>query len=104
MARAPLLAIDTPWLLYRSFFALPRSIADAAGKPVNALLGRLNAIPAVVGGGSPRPVVCRLGAEEAPYRVELYSGYHAHRDPMPDELRSQWERAPELLAAFGWTV
>ena len=27
----PLLIADIPWLLYRSFFALPKSIVDAEG-------------------------------------------------------------------------
>ena len=35
----PLLAIDGPFVLYRSFFALPDSITGAGGHPVNALLG-----------------------------------------------------------------
>ena len=29
-------------------------------------------------------MVC-FGAEQAPYRVELYAGYHAQRPPMPDD-------------------
>ncbi len=101
---APLLAIDTPWLLYRSFFGLPRSIRDREDRPTGALLGTLNTILAMVEFCHPRAVACCLGAEEAEYRVALYPGYHAHRDPMPDELRAQWEQAPDLLAAFGWTV
>ncbi len=44
-----------------------------------------------------------MGAEEAAYRVELYPPYHAHREPMPPELRTQWQRAPALLASLGWT-
>ena len=44
------------------------------------------------------------GAEEAAYRVALYPPYHAHREPMPAELRAQWDRAPALLEAFGWRV
>jgi DNA polymerase-1 len=101
---APLLAVDTPWLLYRSFFGLPRSIRDGEDRPTGALLGTLNSILAVVDACRPRAVVCCMGAEEAEYRVALYPGYHAHRDPMPGELRPQWEAAPGLLAAFGWTV
>jgi 5'-3' exonuclease len=105
---APLLLADTPWLLYRSFFALPRSIADADGRPVNALLGTVNALLALLeptgGGEPPRAVVACMGAEQADYRVELYPPYHAHRDPMPPELADQWLRAPGLLAALGWTV
>jgi DNA polymerase-1 len=49
-------------------------------------------------------VVACFGAEEARYRVEAYPPYHAHREPMPAELREQWGRAPELLASFGWTI
>ena len=38
----PLLLADTPHLLYRAFFALPDSITDGDGNPVNALLGSVN--------------------------------------------------------------
>src|SRR5271166_287213 len=84
---APLLAADVPWLLYRSFFALPRSIRGADG------LGEAEA---------PRAVAACTGAEQADYRVRLYPPYHAHRDPMPAELAHQWRQAPALLASLGW--
>lgn len=100
----PLLLADTPWLLYRSFFALPRSIRGAAGEPVNALLGTVNALLAAVEATRPRAVVACFGAEEAAYRVKLFSAYHAHREPMPPELASQWRRMPGLLEALGWSV
>jgi 5'-3' exonuclease len=104
---APLLIADIPWLLYRSFFALPKSIVGADGAPVNALLGTVNALLALIdvpAPARPRSVVACMGAEQAEYRVALYPPYHAHRDPMPDELAAQWERAPALLAGLGWTV
>jgi 5'-3' exonuclease len=104
---APLLIADVPWLLYRSYFALPKSIVGADGQPVNALLGTVNAIltfyDARLSACPPDGVVVCMGAEEAAYRVSLYPPYHAHRDPMPPELRAQWKQAPALLASFGWT-
>jgi 5'-3' exonuclease len=100
----PLLIADVPWLLYRAFFALPKSIVDGEGQPVNALLGTVNALLAAIEARPPRAVVACLGAEQATYRVKLYPGYHAHRDPMPPELARQWKRAPDLLASLGWTV
>jgi len=100
----PLLALDAPWLLYRSHFGLPRTIRGAGGIPVGALLGTVNTILALVEWCSPRAVLCAMGAEEAAYRVSLYPPYHAHRDPMPDELREQWGRAPALFEALGWRV
>lgn len=101
---APLLIADVPWLLYRSFHGLPKSIEGADGRPVNALLGTVNALLAAVEAKSPRAVVACFGAEDARYRKQLYPPYHAHREPMPPELAHQWERAPELLASLGWTV
>ena len=102
----PLLTADVPWLLYRSFFALPKSIVDAEGRPVNALLGTVNAILALIDGLArnrrPRAVAACMGAEQADYRVRLYPPYHAHRDPMPAELAEQWEKAPLLLESLGW--
>jgi DNA polymerase-1 len=98
----PLLVADVPWLLYRSFFALPASIKGSDGHPVNALLGTVNALLTVVESHAPRAVAACLGAEEATYRTALYPGYHAHRDPMPEDLARQWSQAPALLAALGF--
>jgi DNA polymerase-1 len=99
---APLLAIDAPSLLYRAFFALPQSITDDDGRPVNALLGMANLVLYVVERHAPRAVVLCFGAEKAAYRAELYEPYHADRPPMPDELERQWADAPAFFGAFGW--
>jgi DNA polymerase-1 len=101
---APLLIADVPWLLYRAYFGLPKSIVGADGRPVNALLGTVNALLAVLGERAARAVVACVGAEEATYRVGLYPAYHAHREPMPAELRTQWTKAPALLESLGWTL
>jgi len=104
MAAAPLLIADVPWLLYRAFFSLPKSIAGADGQPVNALLGTVNALLGVLDTCPARAVVVCFGAEQATYRVRMYPPYHAHREPMPAELATQWTQAPGLLESLGWTV
>jgi 5'-3' exonuclease len=102
------LIADVPWLLYRSFFGLPKSIVGGDGRPVNALLGTVNALLSIYEGRLTAPgargVVACTGAEQADYRVRLYPAYHAHREPMPAELEWQWRQAPELLESLGWTV
>jgi DNA polymerase-1 len=98
----PLLAVDGPFILYRSFFALPKSIVGIDERPVNALLGATNLLLRVVADRSPRAVVVCFGAEAAAYRVEAYPSYHADRPPVPDILEWQFEVAPDLFAAFGW--
>jgi DNA polymerase-1 len=98
----PLLAVDAPSLMYRAFFALPKSIKGADGAPVNALLGTANLVLQAVEAHVPRATVLCWGAEAAAYRVEHFAGYHADRPEMPDPLVRQWEDAPEFFAAFGW--
>jgi DNA polymerase-1 len=100
--RSPLLAVDAPSLLYRAFFALPSSITDGDGHPVNALLGTANLILQVVERRAPRAVVLCFGAEAASYRTDLYPAYHADRPPMPGDLERQWADAPAFFGAFGW--
>jgi DNA polymerase-1 len=100
---APLVAVDAPFVLYRSFFALPDSIRGADERPVNALLGSVNVLLRIAADREPRAIVNCFGAEAAAYRVELYPAYHAHRPEVPEALAWQFEQAPALFDAFGWS-
>jgi 5'-3' exonuclease len=99
---APLLAVDAPFLLYRSFYALPDSITGGDGRPVNALLGAANALLRLAADCGPRAIVPCFGAEAADYRVALYPAYHAARPPLPDGLSWQFQRAGPFFQRFGW--
>jgi 5'-3' exonuclease len=99
---APLLVIDGPSLLYRAFFALPKSITGRDRRPVNALLGSANLILREVEEHRPRAVAVCFGPDAARYRVDLYAPYHAARPPVPDELAPQFADAPAFYGAFGW--
>ncbi len=98
----PLLAVDTPSLMYRAFFALPSSIKGVDGRTVNALLGTANLMLREHERYDPRAVVLCWGAEAADYRTEAFPAYHAERPEMPDDLTWQWEVAPAFFDAFGW--
>jgi DNA polymerase-1 len=101
----PLLAVDTPSLLFRAFYALPDSIVGTDGKPVNALLGTANLILREIEIHQPRAVVLCFGPDAASYRTELYPAYHAEREAaMPDALLPQFAACRDFFAAFGWTV
>jgi 5'-3' exonuclease len=92
-------------MLFRAFYALPRSIRDPDGKPVNALLGTANLILREVERHDPRAVVLCFGPDAAAYRVELFPAYHSDREAaFPDELGPQWEDSPDFFGAFGWTI
>ena len=103
-APKPLLAVDTPSMLFRAFYALPKSIVGPDGNPVNALLGAANLILREVETHEPRAVVLCFGPDAASYRTELYPAYHAERPEVPDQLSPQWADCRAFFEAFGWTV
>ena len=103
MQTKPLLVIDTPYLLFRSFYGLPKSITDNEKRPVNALLGTANTVLAIVAEWDPRAVVFCMGPDASAYRLELYPAYHADRsEPLPTELDWQFGEAPAFFEPFGW--
>ena len=91
----PLLAVDGPFLLYRSFYALPDSILGVGGHPVNAMLGAVNVLLRIAAATEPRVIVVCFGAEAAQYRVDLYPSYHAARPPVRDGAAGQDEQVPD---------
>jgi 5'-3' exonuclease len=96
--------VDAPSVLYRAFFAMPKTITDDRDRPVNALLGAVNMVLQVVADHEPRAVVFCFGPDAATYRVELYQGYHADRPPIPEGLDWQFEEAARFFGALGWTT
>jgi DNA polymerase-1 len=104
MAAGPLLVVDAPSLLFRAFHALPKSITDSEGQPVNALLGATNMIVREIDLHRPRAVVLCFGPDAAEYRVELFPAYHADRPPVPDQLAPQFAASDEFFGGFGWYV
>jgi DNA polymerase-1 len=91
-------------MLFRAFYALPKSIKGPDGQPVNALLGGANLILREVELHSPRAVVLCFGPDAAHYRVELYPAYHADREELPEEFAPQFADSRSFFEAFGWTV
>jgi 5'-3' exonuclease len=103
-ARRPLLIADAPSLLFRAYYALPRSIKGAAGHPVNALLGSINLMLREIATHDPRVVLMAFGQDAADYRVDLYPDYHADRRDLEadEDIDRQFDEAPALYEAFGW--
>jgi DNA polymerase-1 len=98
------LVVDTPSMLFRAFYALPKTIVGPDGSPVNALLGAANLIVREVEEHDPRAVVLCFGPDAASYRTELYPAYHAERPEVPDLLAPQWADCRSFFEAFGWAV
>jgi 5'-3' exonuclease len=98
------LLLDTSSMMYRAFFALPASITDDHGQPVNALHGYLDMTARLIGAREPEQIVHVYDADWRPApRVALYEGYKANRAPDPEGLPEQFDLLREILGAFGMT-
>ena len=105
MSGRPRLLVDTASLLYRAFFALPKTIRDPQGQPVNAVRGYLDMTSRVVAERRPRAVLHVLDDDWRPApRVAAYPGYKSERAPEPPEFTGQLDLLLEVLAAAGAQV
>jgi 5'-3' exonuclease len=104
-ASRPTLLLDSPSLLYRAFFALPATIRDAQGRPVNAVRGYLDMVAHLVRSRLPTTVVHTFDHDWRPaFRVAAYPGYKADRRPDPPDLPPQFTLLHEVLDAAGLPV
>ena len=103
-----LLLVDGSSYLYRAFHAMPDlrvNPADPASQPTGAIRGMVNML------GSLRRewpqaafAACVFDAPGPTFRDEIYPEYKAHRNPMPDDLRSQIAPIHEVVRLLGWPV
>lgn len=72
-----------------------------AGMPTAALYGTSALLLKLLREERPRAMAFALDAPVATFRHEQLDSYKATRQPLPEALRPQLSRLPELLAAFG---
>ncbi len=99
----PVYVIDAHSLIYQVFFAVGQ-MSSPAGQPVNAVFGFLRDILDILEKRKPGYLICTFDRSEVTFRNALYPEYKIHRDPMPDDLRSQIPLIQELLDALNIPV
>jgi 5'-3' exonuclease len=88
--------------MYRAFFALPTSISDPRGRPVNALHGYLDMCARLVRDRRPDAVVHCFDHDWKPApRVAAFDGYKASRAVDPEGLPEQFETLRHILEVTG---
>jgi 5'-3' exonuclease len=96
------LLLDASSLMYRAFFALPDSIRDGEGRPINAVHGYLDMTARLIRAREPGEVVHCYDDDWRPApRVAAYDGYKATRAVDPENLPEQFEMLGEVLDALG---
>ena len=93
---ADLYLVDGNNVLYRSFFAIP-SLTTSAGQPTNALYGFAAVLLKLLRSHHPSHLAVAFDVKGPTFRHELFAGYKAHRQPMPEELAQQIEPSRELV-------
>jgi 5'-3' exonuclease len=96
------LLIDGPSLIYRAFFAVPKTITDPNGQPVNAVRGFVDMIGQLISDHHPDEVIAVIDADWRPaFRVAAYPGFKANRPAEPPELTPQLGMIDLVLDAAG---
>lgn len=105
--------LDTASLYYRSFYALPSSMAAPDGHPHNAIRGLLQTIERLRERFEPTVLIAAWDTDWRPeWRVELLPSYKTHRladesedaEEEPDELGPQIGAIHRILRAWGVPV
>ncbi|MEJ7651935.1 MAG: 5'-3' exonuclease [Chloroflexia bacterium] len=98
------LLLDTYSLIYRAYFALPRTIVDAQQRPVNAVHGYLDMTARLATSQRPDEIVHVYDHDWRPEgRTSVYPGYKADRPPDPEALPPQFDFLRDALDALGAT-
>jgi 5'-3' exonuclease len=94
--------IDASPYLFRSWFSLPRTIVDRAGKPVNAVYGFASFVAKYLAEERPTHVAVAFDRHfNGSFRNDYYPAYKAQREASPRELDAQVDPALEVIEALG---
>ncbi len=107
-SRKTLLLVDGSSYLYRAFFAggdtMSTTLPDGTVQKTGAIRIMINMMNSLRKDYPADYVACVFDAKGPTFRDAIYPEYKAHRDPMPDDLRSQIAPIHEVVRHLGWTV
>ncbi|MCH7871709.1 MAG: DNA polymerase I, partial [Planctomycetes bacterium] len=94
--------IDGHYQIYRSFYAAPQHLANAAGEPTGAVHVFLQMLMSVVKAHRPDYLAIMMDvSDKTVFRCDIDKNYKAHRDPAPAELHTQADRIIAIIEALG---
>jgi 5'-3' exonuclease len=94
--------VDASPYIFRAFHALPTSLRDPRGRPVNAVLGFAGFVLRLLDEEGPsHAALCFDHSLTTSFRNDLYPAYKAQRQPPPEQLESQIGDCREIGEALG---
>jgi DNA polymerase-1 len=94
-----LMLLDSNGLIYRGYHALP-PLTTSKGELVNAVFGFCSILLRGIQDLQPEYVAACFDLPGPTFRHEQFAEYKATRAPMPDDLRSQFPKVREVVAAL----
>ena len=94
-----LMLLDSNGLIYRGYHALP-PLTTSKGELVNAVFGFCSILLRGIQDVQPEYVAACFDLPGPTFRHEQFAAYKATRAPMPDDLRSQFPKVREVVAAL----
>lgn len=95
-----LLLIDGNCIAARAAFALPETITDNNGQPVNAVLGFVSTVLRLLSEYLPQMAAVAFDTGAPSFRHQMLSTYKSGRVPLPESLPKQLESIKFILDAF----
>jgi len=95
-----LVLIDGNAILHRAYHALP-PLTTRRGEPINAVYGLVSMLLKVIQDLKPTHIAVAFDRKEPTFRHKKYPKYQAQRPKMDAELSSQFEKARDVITAFG---
>ncbi len=96
-----LVIIDGHHLMYRAYWAIPRTMKTSKGEQVNAVFGVASMLLQILRTEQPDALLFCFDAGDETFRHQEYAEYKAGRSKTPDDFYVQIPRIHELIAHFG---
>lgn len=95
-----LVLIDGNAILHRAYHALP-PLTTRRGEPINAVYGLVSMLLRVIQDLKPTHIAVAFDRKEPTFRHKKFPKYQAQRPKMDTELSSQFDKARDVISAFG---
>lgn len=96
-----LVLIDGHHLMYRAYWAIPRTLRTRAGLQVNAVFGMTSMLLAILKQEAPDALLLCFDAGEETFRHQEHAAYKEGRAETPEDFLQQIPLILEVVDAFG---
>lgn len=94
--------VDASYFIFRAYYSVAPDMADADGRPVNAVYGYARFLGDLLEQARPRHAAAAFDTSlESSFRNRIYPAYKANREPAPPELKAQFGLCRELTTLLG---